>query len=967
VAGDIPNLNVEILVQLSNLTAAVTEATSGLNKIGDKAVEVGERSSSSFHKLKDVMLGVFGGNLLTSGVMGLEKTLSEMNLAVQDAQVESERLATALKNTGNATEANTQLVENNVKSYADLGFTHAQASQAMGTLITATKSVSESTQLMAMAADLARYKHEDLNTAATTLARGTQGSVKAFKELGITLDTTLPKNQAIAKAFDELNGKISGQAVAYTKSFAGELAVLKEKFNEVAVEIGNVVLPAVSKIIEAFSKFTNIIKPFGGDLLILTGIITGAVAAYKAYEAVVKGIAIVQEGYMVTLALVKGAKLADVVATDAQTASQKALAFVIKQNPYMKIVEVVTILVGVMYELWKHNDAVRNIMITVAEAGVKGFGYIVGGVGYFIRALEYVVAGPLLLLLKGLSLIGVSGAKDALNTMTTAIKDTGHWFDDTAKKIYAASNELDKYRKASSGTSMPEQQGPATGFTGITGNVPGGDTVAGAAAAAKKRAAEIKKANEELLKLDKEYSDALIKRQDEMDAALKTRRDAEAKDLLRFNETKDDLNRRHQEAYASAQHKFDEAQTAAEQNYKDSILQIDTDFANKQADLLTAHNDKIATIQKQYADNAKQIEQNAADQRQSIIEQSIALMTNAFENATKVDIGSLFKVGDTAGDLVGKLQDQLDAVLKLQQNAGRLAAQGYSQSFIDQIIAKGPDTGNKLAQTVLDATPETAARIKGLYGQIESVSQNGLNGLAQQMNSGGKLATQKLMDQYAQVGVNLTKLLAENTAKMNEAITKENDAYLKALDAATDAHDKATAAAQKALDDAMIKAHQTQVDAQAQADQTLKDGMDTAQRALDDANAASMNAYQDQVSQISKTMDAALGKLQIKIAETMAMLNALKNQSSAAGVGGGFGNQGGGYGAGYNQFYQGAGDAVPPGALIGGNSPVVGSITNNVYTNDASLPSITQGTLNAITLGQTQGLISNKPGQAVAR
>jgi len=957
-AGDIPNLNVEILVQLSNLTAAVSEATAGLNKIGDKAVEVGERSSSSFHKLKDVMLGVFGGNLLTSGVMGLEKTLEEMNLAVQDAQVESERLTTALKNSGNATEANTQLVENSVKSYAELGFTHAQASQAMGTLITATGNVTESTHLMAMAADLARYKHVDLNTAATTLARGTQGSVKAFKELGISLDSTLPKNEAIAKAFDQLNTKIGGQATAYTHSFAGELAVLKEKFNEVAVNVGNVVFPIITKIIGAFTKFTDIIKPFGGDLLILTGIIMGAVVAYKAYEAVTKAIAIAQEAYMVTLALVKGAKLSDVVATDAQTASQKALAFVINQNPYMKIVEVVTVLVGVMYELWKHNDAVRNIMITVAEAGVKGFGYIVGGVGYLIRALEYVVAGPLLLLLKGLSLVGVAGAKDALNTITSSIKDTGKWFDDTAKKIYAASNELDKFRKVSAGSTMPEQAGPAKPFK-IMGNVPGGDTVKGAAAAAKKHAAEVKKANDELLKLNKEYSDALIKRQDEMDAALQNRRDAEAADLLRFNERKDDLNRSHNEAYASAQKTFDEASAAAQKTRDDAILQIDADFTSKQADLLTSHNEKMFAIKKQYADNAKQIEQNAADQQKAIIQQSIDLMTNAFENATKVDIGSLFKVGDTADSLAGKLQDQLDAVLKLQENAGRLAAQGYSQSFIDQIIAKGPETGNKLAQTVLDASPEIAGKIKALYGQSENVSGSGLNSLAQQMNSGGQLATKKLMDQYSQVGVNLSKLLAENAAKMVDAITAENVAYQKALDAATDAHDKATAAAQKALDDAMIKANQHLNDAQAAADQTLKDGMATAQRALDDANTASMNAYKSQLASISKTMDAQLSALQMKIAQTMAMLRSLGAASSAAGMGGFSGGAGqGGAGNDNGQF--------PPGALI----PIAGgdsySVTNNVYTTDPSLPGITQATLSAITLGQTQGLLSNKRGQAVA-
>jgi hypothetical protein len=135
--------------------------------------------------------------------------------------------------------------------------------------------------------------------------------------------------------------------------------------------------------------------------------------------------------------------------------------------------------------------------------------------------------------------------------------------------------------------------------------------------------------------------------------------------------------------------------------------------------------------------------------------------------------------------------------------------------------------------------------------------------------------------------------------------------------------------------------------------------MATAQRALDDANTASMNAYKAQLASISKTMDAQLSALQMKIAKTMAMLQSLGAASSAAGMGGFSGGVGqGGAGNGNGQF--------PPGALI---PPVGGasySVTNNVYPSDPSLPGITQATLSAITLGQTQGLLSNKRGQAVA-
>ena len=103
--------------------------------------------------------------------------------------------------------------------------------------------------------DLARYKHIDLATAADILARGTQGSAKAFREMGVTLDTHLPKQQAINKAMDEMSQRISGQNAAYLDTFAGKMSVLTANAEKLAEQIGSVLLPIISGIISNTSRY----------------------------------------------------------------------------------------------------------------------------------------------------------------------------------------------------------------------------------------------------------------------------------------------------------------------------------------------------------------------------------------------------------------------------------------------------------------------------------------------------------------------------------------------------------------------------------------------------------------------------------------------------------------------------------------------------------------------------------------
>ena len=814
-AGEVPPLNVEILVQLSNLTAAVTEATAGLNKIGDGA----KAQESKFSALKTTMLGVFAGNLMAKGAEILATGLHDAIKAIEDTQVATEQLSTAMNNAKQNTAANREEVTKTSEKMNALGFSVADSEKAYTKLITATGSTTESTNLMAMSADLARYKHESLAEASATLVKATMGNQKAFREFGITLDATLPKNQAIAKAMDELNGKIGGQAIGYTHTFAGEMEVLKAKFDDVAVKVGAVVLPVLTKLLDLIMK---VIIP----------------AIVKLYDVTI------------------GAWI-------------KALI-----------------------NLWNTHEGLRKVIVGVIEVVIQAFGYLLGVIA---KVVDTVAKIPIL------------GAP---------FKAMGKEIDGAALSVGKFAGTLDglankKIVLPTLGSALATSGGTsASGDAGVGGGLgAAGDVVKGAAAKTaaelKKRNAEITKYNDEAVKLQAQIDTVLKDRQDKLDAAAATRDEAKANALETFNTKTADI-----------QAKFDDAMKAAQDNF-DSVT----------ADLKASHQQKLLDIQQQYADNATKIEQTAADNRAKIIQSSIDVMTSAFANATKIDIGTMFTAGGgTASGLIDQLKDQMAQITTLQKDAGLLAAQGYNQQFINEVISQGPAQGDALAQSVLTAAPATQDSIKQLYAQVQDASQNGLNDLAAQMNDGTNFATQALAQQYAQVGIDLVNQLADNSSAMNDAIIKENASFNKAMDTAQDALDKAQATAKKSRDDA------------------LKVAQDTYNAAVASAEATFLKSSQSISDASMKQLDALLAKA-LAVQAQLAALGVVSSGVSS-----------GGY---VSPSVSVTNPNITTPAVVGGNQ--FGSITinnnNNGVTTSAS--EIATATLNAVILGQTQGITSN--------
>lgn len=430
--AEVPPVNIRVNVDATGVATGVSVVEGGLNQISNTA----KKATGAFGSFKTLALGMFAGNIMTQGLNGIAGALRDAKQEMLDTEVATSRLYQALDGIGVQSAATKKQVYEVADSYYQLGFQGSEAVSAMGTLVTATGDVTQATKLMAMSADLARYKHIDMETAAKILARGTQGSAKAFKEMGITLDTTIPKNKAISQAFDELNAKIGGQASAYTKTFAGQMDILKEKFDNIVQTVGAKVLPVLSGLLQYISKN-------GTALMVYGGIVLAVVAIYKTYTATMAASKAIQQAYAFWTYSQAASTSVFKFAVDALNTSLRA-------NPIGLIITLVIALGVAFVWAWNKFEGFRKVVVKGIQIVVNGFGYLIGGFATFLKMLGHVP--------------GMGWAKKA-----------GEAVDGLANKVRKYSDSLEGLANKKIGApKVPGFVAPGSNV-GIEGNVPGGD------------------------------------------------------------------------------------------------------------------------------------------------------------------------------------------------------------------------------------------------------------------------------------------------------------------------------------------------------------------------------------------------------------------------------------------------------------------------------------------------------------
>lgn len=367
--------------------------------------------------------------------------------AAMEQEVAFSRMNEAMKTAKDYTSATSEEFIKATDAAINLGFADEVAAGALGTLVTATGSAKEAQLLLGSAMDLARYKHIDLNTAATIMARATQGSAKAFKELGITLDTSLPKQEAINKAFDQLNEKIGGQSQAYLDTFAGKMSVLAAKTDQLAEKFGDILIPIVSKLIDFITKYGTQLAIAAGAIvsfIVVTKVLITVMNIFKAAQIIYIALTVGQTAAQTALTFATSGGAA---VTKSMAAAQFLLNAAMRANPIGLVITGVALLIGALVVLWNHSDKVRNAMVAIAQGAVKAFGFLLKALGFVARAILNVETGPLQIFLKSLAALGFGPAKKALASLQSGIKTVGTFFDDAQKKVDKYADSLDSLKK----------------------------------------------------------------------------------------------------------------------------------------------------------------------------------------------------------------------------------------------------------------------------------------------------------------------------------------------------------------------------------------------------------------------------------------------------------------------------------------------------------------------------------------
>jgi hypothetical protein len=758
-----------------------------------------------------------------------------------EAEQALNKLGVTLSNFGMNTPKVRKEIEDLTGSYVDLGFGGEEAAAGFDVLFRSTGDLEASQKLLATSADLARVKNISLADASSIVAKANQGSAKAFKEMGIQLDTTLPRAKMLEKAMGELNQKIGGQATAYTKTFAGQLAVTKEKFADVAETLGTTLLPYIKRFLDLITQTVEWVKANSSWLSILAGAVLTVTVALAAYNATIKIVAATTKAW----AFISG--VAKTVMTGLTT-GQWALNAALTANPIGLIVAGVVLLIGGMVLLWNKSETFRKMMIQIGKVGVTALGFLIGVVGDLAVGLLKIATGPLKLLLKGLSLLGVGGAKEALKGLETATEGVGKFFDSAAKKVSGMAKNLDKLNK-------PIKLTFATPKIPDMPNVAGGKVTTGGGSVDPK----IKKANEGYIKIAKDLNDKV--------ASARTKFNEKMAELEKdYNETTTKLRADAAKRIESVTKDHNERVTKLNSDAQKKITEAQKRFNDTMADLNEKKGQDLAKAESDNTKKVADIYKNHYDKLKSLVEESANRLRDAFRKGTEFNPTDIFKglvEAGTAnvGALLEAMKNKIAASKELAKNAALLQAKGFSQTFIEQVVSAGPEIGNQLSKSILDASPETVKELQDAYKDMEATSNHGVDALAKSMSTFGNLATEELNQAYTQAQSDLKSALADQAKEYLTAQSEINTAFNKAMADAEVTRDTAIASAQADLAEALAEENKNFNEAVAEINADLAESLAEAQKDFVEASNAARKDLEDSLTAIEKEFKDKLGKI----------------------------------------------------------------------------------------------------------
>jgi len=237
-----------------NILADTKDLVDGLKKADTATQDAGSRIGAGFKK---VGLAVAAAGAAVAA-FAVKLAVDGVKAAIEDeaAQV---RLATALKNTTQATDEQVAAVENQITKIAlATGVADDKLRPALGRLAVATGDIGKAQDSLNLALDISAATGKDLEAVSNALGKAHEGNTASLGRLGIGMSAAEIKALGLSGTMEELNNKFGGAAQAQADTFQGKIARLQVAFDETKETIGFALIPILTSL---FDSVNNTIMP----------------------------------------------------------------------------------------------------------------------------------------------------------------------------------------------------------------------------------------------------------------------------------------------------------------------------------------------------------------------------------------------------------------------------------------------------------------------------------------------------------------------------------------------------------------------------------------------------------------------------------------------------------------------------------------------------------------------------------
>ena len=923
-ASTLPPIFVEIQADVAQLKKGLADATNAIKGMDDNVKKADTGMTNFISKLKSVG-ATLGATFAASQLVGFAKdtvmAASNMAESVSKVAVVFGQGASEVYKFGEAAAENMGISN---QAALEAAGTYGNLFQAFG--MGQGEAQKMSMNLVQLASDMASFNNTSIDDAILALRSGLSGETEPLKRFGVALNDVRLKAEAAALGLGEYKGTLppliksqaayslimkdtilsQGDYARTAEGTANTMKTLQAKFMDAKVALGDALMPAFRALLKILEMLIPLLKAIGkffqenGEAIkIYVTIVLSAVAAFKAYRGILLLTKAAQQAYVVTMTLLRGGQLASIASTNGLAASMLKLNAAMRANPIGIIITVLALLGAGFVAAWKKSETFRGIVIKAMQGVLNIVAKVAEGFGKFFSLLGKIP--------------GMGWAKSI-----------GKGLDDISAKIEKTSKNLSDLKSGFKGmgniSMTADSAGAKSGTTKTTTGTAGALTEE-----EKKRKEKIDKLKKDVKDVYKDMNEVIADANEKAQDALETRNERIAEAHERYNERVADLTEqyneriaeaterhkeqeanikeRYNEQMAEAQKRYQEADKAARKRNTEELIKIAKDYAEKTKDLEVKLQEKLAELQAKALEKKTDLTLKAAEKQAGIVQQSIARLTSAFASGTAFSLTDMFKKGKEGGGLLGVMKKQLDDAKKLQEGAGYLAGQGYSQTFIEQVVKAGPEAGLALIEEIKGGSPEQQAEIKATFNALETISDTGMDALAKSMNNGANLATSELRKAYDQVAVDLKASLNEVDRELTENMASQQAAFNLAMTEAAKVRDERIAESHKVLEEALAEATKNLLEAQAEAkaeqdkalaeayaaltkareeaQKDLNKGLAKAQEELQKALIEAQKAYEKAIDKINEETQKKLDKLKAKIAEIAAALAQLAAMSAS--------------------------------------------------------------------------------------